>query len=100
MNVNVEAKLDEIAAFIRAMDREVFTFAEAAEWCDEYSIGNAARPSLVIQGLRTRGITMVERLPPRKFRTLSSNPHDRWQASPTHGGGGGTSIVGIAGYAG
>ena len=98
--VNVEAKLDEIAQFLADEERTTFTFAEAAEWCSEYKIGNQERPSLVIQGLTARGFTKVERNPPKRFRTLSSNPHDRWQASPTHGGGGGTSIVGIAGHAG
>lgn len=96
-----EATLDLIAQQeLCDNGRSSFTFEEAAAWCIEYSIGNEARPSLVIQGLQKRGFTKTERISERSFRTIGSNPHDRWHgpgACRTHGGGGGSSINGIAG---
>lgn len=93
------ARLDALAREIRDNDETSFTFAQAKEWSEELGY-SAERPSVLIAGLKARGLTMVERLPPRKFRTLGSNPHDRWQACPSHGGGGGSSINGMAGTAG
>jgi len=90
------ADFDRLAQEIRDNDETTFTFQEAQGWSGELGLSEA-RPSLVIQNLKARGLTMVERRVPKRIRTLGSNPHDRWQASPTHGGGGGSSISGIAG---
>jgi hypothetical protein len=95
--MNSEQALDIIACELSENDRKEFTFAEAQGFCVEHGIGNESRPSLVIQGLKARGFVMVERLPPRRFRTLSSNSHDRWEVSKCHGGGGGSSIFSMAG---
>ena len=96
-----ERKLDIIAQFLRDNEQTTFTFAEAQEWSVENG-WSEERPSNVIQGLSRRGFKMVERLLPKRIRTLSSNPHDRWSdpGSKTHGGGGGSAIVGMAGQEG
>lgn len=94
-----EIQFDRIAQELRDNEETTFTFQQAQEWARELGF-NDDRPSSVIVALRGRGFTMTERRPPRKFRTLSSNPHDRWQACPSHGGGGGSSISGMAGTAG
>ncbi len=46
--------------------------------------------------LRARGIVVVtdER---RDVRGFTANPNTRWQACPSHGGGGGSCIEGFAG---
>lgn len=80
-------------------DRRTFTFSEAQVWSEELGYSQE-RPSEVIKALKARGLQMVERQPPKNFRTLSSNPHDRWIVSKTHGGGGGASINGMAGQEG
>jgi hypothetical protein len=97
--MNHDAHFDRIAREIREDDLETFTFAEAQGWAKELGF-SVERPSSVIQALEARGLKKVERQPPRKFRTLGSNPHDRWQACPSHGGGAGDSMIGMAGRAG
>ena len=87
--------ISQLAKQIRDDDLETFTFAQAQEWSEEMGFSRE-RPSVVIKGLKEAGLTMVERLVAKKFRTLGDNPHDRWQASPTHGGGGGPAINGMA----
>lgn len=91
----MKCKLDRIAQEIRDNFLTTFTFQQAQEWSESLGL-NSERPSVVIAELKKRGMTMEQRQPPKKFRTIGSNPHDRWQASPTHGGGGGTCIVGMA----
>lgn len=92
-------EFDRIAKEIREDDLDTFTFQQAQDWSEELGL-SAERPSMVIKALTERGLVMVQRQPPRKFRTLGSNPHDRWQACPSHGGGGGSSINGMAGFEG
>lgn len=94
--MNHSVRFDRIVQEIRDNDCETFTFPQAQEWAEELGF-SVERPSEVVKALKARGLTMVARQPPKKFRTLSSNPHDRWQASPSHGGGGGSSIGGMAG---
>lgn len=94
-----QANFDRIAAEIREDEITTFTFQQAQEWAEELGFSRE-RPSAVIQELKRRGLIMVERQPPRRVRTIGSNPHDRWQASPSHGGGGGSSIGGMAGQEG
>ena len=97
MSIVNDRKLDELAAFLRDDEHPTtFTFAEAQAWSAEYG-WSRERPSIVIQGLEKRNFLMLNREPIRHFRTLSSNPHDRWIVSKTHGGGGGDSINGMAG---
>lgn len=91
------ADFDRLAQDVRDNDGTTFTFAEATAWGKE--LGNTHQ-SIVIRELVSRGLTMTERQPPKVVAGYTRNPHDRWQACPSHGGGGGTSIVGIAGYAG
>lgn len=95
----INPALDRIAQELREDEETTFTFQQAQGWAVELGFSEE-RPSSVIAAMRLRGFTMSERKPPRKFRTISSNPHDRWQASPTHGGAGGSSIEGLAGRAG
>ena len=94
-----QAAFDRICQELADDEITTFTFAQAQEWSDELGF-SAERPSVIIQQLKARGLIMVERQPPRRIRTISSNPHDRWQACPSHGGGGGTSINGMAGQEG
>lgn len=42
------------------------------------------------------GFALKTRGKERTVRGFSANPHDRWSAYPSHGGGGGGSIVGMA----
>ena len=87
-------QFDQLAQEIRENDQTTFTFSQAQAWSEELGF-SSERPSVVISELKARGLMMVERNPPKRIRTISSNPHDRWQASPTHGGGGGSSIYGM-----
>jgi len=95
----INQAFDRLAQEVRDNDRQTFTFSEAQGWAEELGY-SAERPSEVIKALKSRGLQMVERHPPKTFRTLNSNPHDRWIVSKTHGGGGGSSITGMAGYEG
>lgn len=97
--MNIQCALDRICAELEGDERTVFTFAEAQKWAAEYGFSEE-RPAPIIQGLKARKMKMTERLPPRRVRTIGSNPHDRWQACPSHGGGGGPAISGMAGTAG
>jgi len=96
MESDKEFKLDTLARELKEDEVTSFTFKQAQAWSDELG-WTAIRPSIVIAGLKERGFTMVERMVEKKIRTMNSNPHDRWQASPSHGGGGGSSIGGMAG---
>lgn len=51
----------------------------------------------VIQEAKTQGLTVGPRGVAKRVRTISSNSHDRWQASPTHGGTGWQQVSGFAG---
>lgn len=94
-----DGAFDKLAQEIKDDDLTTFTFRQAQEWAEELGF-SAERPSSVIDALKKRGLTMVERQPPRNVRTIGSNPHDRWSgpgACRSHGGGGGSSINGMAG---
>jgi len=48
-------------------------------------------PQDLIRELASLGATLFSRATPRRIRTFSSNPHDRWYgpgSEPTHGGSG------------
>lgn len=88
------ADFDRIAQEVRDNDLDTFTFAEATAWGKEL---RNTHQGIVIAELKRRGLKMTERLVPREVRGVNSNPNTRWTACPSHGGGGGTSIEGIAG---
>ena len=77
-------------------DRTSFTFAEAEKLAGELGFSVA---SVVIQGLKARGFTMVERQPDRQVRGFRSNNHNRYcdPTNKTHGGSGWEQITGFAG---
>ena len=90
-------KLDKLAAFLREDEQQTFTFQEAQAWSDELG-WSSIRPSLVIQGLKERGFIMTERPTFKKVAGFKRNDNaDRWTVCPSHGGGGGSSIDGMAG---
>jgi len=98
--MNIDSAIDSIVSEMNGNEVTVFTFAQAQQWAEEYGF-NRERPVPIIQGLKARGMTMTERQVPRKVAGFSRNDNaDRWTVCPSHGGGGGSSIVGIAGYAG
>jgi hypothetical protein len=77
-----------------------FTFAEAEALAFElgYSI---ATP--VIRALKAVGLEMVERVPPKRVRTISCSSNDRWfgpGSIKSHGGSGWEQIAGSAGQEG
>ncbi len=63
--------------------------------CLNYRLGTAA--AYIRRELEGYGLKLKQRPRDQEVRGFTSNPNDRWQASPTHGGGGGDAIVGIAG---
>jgi len=97
-------------------DPEYETVVDFVEYQDdndetEYDFGDLnclnARMGIRIQDLKAElaewGLTLKHRAFEHEIRGFTSNNHDRWYgkgASPTHGGGGGDSIVGMAGQAG
>lgn len=96
--MNIDNAIAAILDEMNGNGDEMFTFVQAQQWAKEYGF-NVERPAPIIQGLTARGKRMTERKPPRQVAGYTRNPHDRWQACPSHGGGG-SSIVGLAGYAG
>lgn len=94
--MNKESKLDALAKDLHDDEVTSFTFKQACDWSEECG-WTSIRPSIVILGLKARGFTMIERGVIKNHRTMNSNPHDRWIASPSHGGSGSSSIHGLAG---
>jgi len=93
------ASVEDFVQFMMDSDRDTFTTSELVKLHLYTGIYNTTlRIMLEGYGLNLKGVT-----PQRDVRTFSSNPHDRWYgpgSSPTHGGGGGDQITGIAGRAG
>lgn len=98
--MNIDNAIERILSEMNDNGDEVFTFVQAQQWAAEYGF-NVELPAPIIRGLKAKGKRMTERTAPRKVAGFSRNDNaDRWTVCPSHGGGGGSSIVGIAGQAG
>jgi hypothetical protein len=81
-------------------ERVSFTFEEAEEVAEGIGYSTA---EVVIRALKALGFSMDERKPLKYFRTIGSNPHDRWSGKgscASHGGSGYEQITGFAGQEG
>ena len=98
--MHIDNAIAAILAEMNGNGDEVFTFAQAQQWAAEYGF-NVELPAPIIRGLKAKGKKMTERQPPRKVAGFTRNDNaDRWTVCPSHGGGGGPSIEGMAGRAG
>lgn len=91
--------VERFVEFLIEEDRDTFTTAELVSLAKVTGIFNT---QLRIQ-LEGFGLRLVPIQGERKFRTFGDNPHDRWtnsEARRMNGGGGGDSIMGIAGRVG
>ncbi len=87
--------VDEFAEFLADDDRTTFTHADLACLNARTNI----RTADLKKALEEYGLTQARRRVEREVRGFSANSHDRWHGKgscPTHGGGGGGSIVGMA----
>ena len=85
----------EFAEFLADDDRTTFTHADLA--CLNARTG--IRTADLRAALEEYGFTQERRRVERETRGFSANSHDRWHGKgscPTHGGGGGGSIIGMA----
>jgi hypothetical protein len=100
-------------------DSEAWEFASIANFCEHMAeeeritfttdelVALAARTGVynttLRQVLESKGLKLVGRTPERKFATFGTNQHDRWTCEESrrmNGGGGGDSLIGIAGRVG
>lgn len=84
--------VDTFAEYLLDDERTEFTHHEMA--CVNTRTGIPV--GQIRQTLESYGFSLKRREREQNFRGFKSNPHDRWSAYPSHGGGGGGSIVGMA----
>lgn len=85
------ASVEAFAEFVIDNDDEEFDHWDLQ--CLNSRLGVAA--CTIRKALEGYGLKLKLRAKERSFRGFTSNPHDRWSAYPSHGGGGGGSIVGM-----
>lgn len=87
---------DSIDGFVEFIyDNEESEFDHFDIQCLNARLGSTAHA--IRKTLEGYGLRLKHRSKESSFRTFGSNPHDRFIAYPSHGGGGGSSIVGLAG---
>jgi len=89
-------EFQSIGNFVEQMDeeeRDHFTTAELVQLSANLGVYNKTVRGI----LEGHGLRLVGPVRERSFATFGTNQHDRWVNSGTHGGGGGDSIMGIAG---
>ena len=92
-------EFESVANFVEFLtedERTTFKTAELVALAARTGVYNTTLRQL----LESKGLKLIGRTPERTFATFGTNQHDRWVGSGTHGGGGGDSIIGIAGRVG
>lgn len=92
------AEYQSVEAFVEYIedDERPYTIKEVVElgyWLK-------ATPLALNRILKEYGLTGQGQGHEHAIRTVNDNPNTRWTSCPTHGGGGGDSLIGIAGRAG
>jgi hypothetical protein len=90
---------ESVETFVEfCMDDERETF----DHTDLEAIAFAMRTSRskVRSALEGYGLRLEERPKERRFRTVNSNPHNRWEGNPCGGGSGWEQVLGFAGRSG
>ena len=90
-----DAEFASIEDFVECLcDDDTNTFNHEHLACLEFRLNKAVW--IIRKELEAYGLKLAKRGVERHIRTFSTNPNDRWQACPSHGGGGGSSIQGYA----
>lgn len=90
-----DAEFASVEDFVEYLcDDEQTTFNHEHLACLEFRLNKAVW--LIRKDLEAYGLKLAKRGIERNVRTFGTNPNDRWQACPSHGGGGGSSIQGYA----
>jgi len=74
-------------------EREIFTTADM----QQLNRATHLRLQIIRKELERYGLKFVPRLPVKRVRGFTSNPHDRYSACPMYGGSGWEQISGWAG---
>lgn len=93
------ASIENFVEFLMDDDRTTFTTAELVALVARTGIYNTTLRHM----LEDYGLTLVGPVRERNFATFGTNQHNRWtnsEARRMNGGGGGDSIIGIAGRVG
>ena len=93
------ASVAEFVSFLEEEERTEYTTAELVELAENTGIYNTTLRHMLTE----RGFTLKGRTAERSFATFGTNQHDRWTCEESrrmNGGGGGDSIIGIAGRVG
>lgn len=86
------ASVEALAEFLMDSDEEQFD-----HWDLQCLNSRLGVPACTIRKtLEGYGLTLKLRAKERQIRGFKSNSHDRWSAYPSHGGGGGGSIMGMS----
>lgn len=99
--MSIQADLAQaITAEVAALVEDLLDAGETeAPWhlCDAIAEELGCATYAIIQEAKRQGLSVGKRGVAKRVRTISSNPHDRWSASPTHGGSGWQQVSGFAG---
>jgi len=98
MSSKCQPEYTSVEAFVEYIrdDERPYTIAEV----EELAFWTRKTPLALNRILKAAGLVPQGQGHEQRVRTVNDNPNDRWQACPSHGGGGGSSLEGFAGRAG